>query len=179
MRFENLSRNELAALVWLLEPANLVPISEQNAEKSKVGYLRVGLGKPLGLGAVEVRMAKDGLRAVNVGGENDLSEAYQNLSGCLGVSETVHHPADFALKINTAALPWVQAFQRASFGYSDGRTVRYMLLKENQENNKVDECGNPEAGRGLSPVDMSGKEIPAPLEIPKSRRYNSGQHHHD
>lgn len=179
MRFENLSRNELAALVWLLEPANLVPISEQNAEKSKVGYLRVGLGKPLGLGAVEVRMAKDGLRAVNVGGENDLSEAYQNLSGCLGVSETVHHPADFALKINTAALPWVQAFQRASFGYSDGRTVRYMLLKENQENNKVDECGNPEAGRGLSPVDVSGKEIPAPLEIPKSRRYNSGQHHHD
>ena len=179
MRFENLSRNELAALVWLLEPANLVPISEQNAEKSKVGYLRVGLGKPLGLGAVEVRMAKDGLRAVNVGGENDLSEAYQNLSGCLGVSETVHRPADFALKINTAALPWVQAFQRASFGYSDGRTVRHMLLKENQENNKVDECGNPEAGRGLSPVDMSGKEIPAPLEIPKSRRYDSGQHHHD
>ena len=179
MRFENLSRNELAALVWLLEPANLVPISEQNAEKSKVGYLRVGLGKPLGLGAVEVRMAKDGLRAVSVGGENDLSEAYQNLSGCLGVSETVHHPADFALKINTAALPWVQAFQRASFGYSDGRTVRHMLLKENQENNKVDECGNPEAGRGLSPVDMSGKEIPAPLEIPKSRRYDSGQHHHD
>ena len=179
MRFENLSRNELAALVWLLEPANLVPISEQNAEKSKVGYLRVGLGKPLGLGAVEVRMAKDGLRAVNVGGENDLSEAYQNLSGCLGVSETVHHPADFALKINTTALPWVQAFQRASFGYSDGGTVRHMLLKENQENNKVDECGNPEAGRGLSPVDMSGKEIPAPLEIPKSRRYNSGQHHDD
>ena len=179
MRFENLSRNELAALVWLLEPANLVPISEQNAEKSKVGYLRVGLGKPLGLGAVEVRMAKDGLRAVSVGGENDLSEAYQNLSGCLGVSETVHHPADFALKINTAALPWVQAFQRASFGYSDGRPVRHMLLKENQENNKVDECGNPEAGRGLSPVDMSGKEIPAPLEIPKSRRYDSGQHHHD
>ena len=179
MRFENLSRNELAALVWLLEPANLVPASEQNAEKSKVGYLRVGLGKPLGLGAVEVRMAKDGLRAVNVGGENDLSEAYQNLSGCLGVSETVHHPADFALKINTAALPWVQAFQRASFGYSDGGTVRHMLLKENQENNKVDECGNPEAGRGLSPVDMSGKEIPAPLEIPKSRRYNSGQHHDD
>ena len=179
MRFENLSRNELAALVWLLEPANLVPASEQNAEKSKTGYLRVGLGKPLGLGAVEVRMAKDGIRAVNVGGENDLSEAYQNLSGCLGVSETVHRPADFALKINTAVLPWVQALQRASFGYSDGRPVRHMLLNENQENNKVDECGNPEAGRGLSPVDMSGKEIPAPLEIPKSRRYNSGQHHYD
>ena len=179
MRFENLAGNEIAALVWLLEPENLVPVSEQNAERSKVGYLRVGLGKPLGLGAVEVRMVKDGLRAVNVGGENDLSEAYQNLSGCLGVSETVHRPADFALKINPAALPWVQAFQRASFGYSDGRPIRHMLLKENQENNKVDECGNPEAGRGLSPVDMSGKEIPAPLEIPKSRRYNGGQHHHD
>ena len=173
MRFENLSRNELAALVWLLEPANLVPASEQNAEKSKTGYLRVGLGKPLGLGAVEVRMAKDGLRAVNVGGENDLSEAYQNLSGCLGVSETVHCPADFALKINPAALPWVQALQRASFGYSDGRPVRHMLLNENQENNKVDRNGNPKVG--LSPVDMFGAGETKLLQVPEPERRNGGR----
>ena len=175
MRFENLSRNELAALVWLLEPANLVPASEQNAEKSKVGYLRVGLGKPLGLGAVEVRMVKDGLRAVNVGGENDLSEAYQNLSGCLGVSETVHRPADFALKINPAALPWVQAFQRASFGYSDGRSVRHMLLNENQENNKVDRYGDPKCG--LSPVDMFGDGDTKLLQVPEPERRNGGWQH--
>lgn len=173
MRFENLSRNELAALVWLLEPANLVPASEQNAEKSKTGYLRVGLGKPLGLGAVEVRMAKDGLRAVNVGGENDLSEAYQNLSGCLGVSETVHRPADFALKINPAALPWVQALQRASFGYSDGRPVRHMLLNENQENNKVDRYGDPKCG--LSPVDMFGAGDTKLLQVPEPERRNGGR----
>ena len=175
MRFENLSRNELAALVWLLEPANLVPASEQNAEKSKTGYLRVGLGKPLGLGAVEVRMVKDGLRAVNVGGENDLTEAYQNLSGCLGVSETVHRPADFALKINPAALPWVQAFQRASFGYSDGRPVRHMLLNENQENNKVDRYGDPKCG--LSPVDMFGDGDTKLLQVPEPERRNGGQQH--
>ena len=175
MRFENLSRNELAALVWLLEPANLVPASEQNAEKSKTGYLRVGLGKPLGLGAVEVRMAKDGLRAVNVGGENDLSEAYQNLSGCLGVSETVHRPADFALKINPAALPWVQALQRASFGYSDGRPVRHMLLNENQENNKVDRYGDPKCG--LSPVDMFGAGDTKLLQVPEPERRNGGRQH--
>lgn len=173
MRFENLSRNELAALVWLLEPANLVPASEQNAEKSKTGYLRVGLGKPLGLGAVEVRMVKDGLRAVNVGGENDLSEAYQNLSGCLGVSETVHRPADFALKINLAALPWVQALQRASFGYSDGRPVRHMLLNENQENNKVDRYGDPKCG--LSPVDMFGAGDTRFLQVPEPERRNGGR----
>jgi len=173
MRFENLSRNELAALVWLLEPANLVPASEQNAEKSKTGYLRVGLGKPLGLGAVEVRMVKDGLRAVNVGGENDLSEAYQNLSGCLGVSETVHRPADFALKINPAALPWVQALQRASFGYSDGRPVRHMLLNENQENNKVDRYGDPKCG--LSPVDMFGAGETKLLQVPEPERRNGGR----
>ena len=175
MRFENLSRNELAALIWLLEPANLVPASEQNAEKSKTGYLRVGLGKPLGLGAVEVRMAKDGLRAVNVGGENDLSEAYQNLSGCLGVSETVHRPADFALKINPAALPWVQALQRASFGYSDGRPVRHMLLNENQENNKVDRYGDPKCG--LSPVDMFGAGETKLLQVPEPERRNGGRQH--
>ncbi len=167
MRFENLSRNELAALVWLLEPENLVPASEQNGERSKVGYLRVGLGKPLGLGAVEVRMAKDGLRAVSVGGENGLSDAYQNLSGCLGVSETVYRPADFALKIDPAVFPWIQAFQRASFGYSDGSPVRYMLLNENQENNKVASNGKPKVG--LSPTDLFGEEDSKPLWVPKSK----------
>ena len=167
MRFENLSRNELAALVWLLEPENLVPASEQNGERSKVGYLRVGLGKPLGLGAVEVRMAKDGLRAVSVGGENGLSDAYQNLSGCLGVSETVYRPADFALKINPAVFPWIQAFQRASFGYSDDKPVRHMLLNENQENNKVDSNGKPKVG--LSPTDLFGEEDGKLLQVPKSK----------
>lgn len=167
MWFENLSRNELAALVWLLEPENLVPASEQNGERSKVGYLRVGLGKPLGLGAVEVRMAKDGFRAVSVGGENGLSDAYQNLSGCLGVSETVYRPADFALKIDPAVFPWIQAFQRASFGYSDGSPVRYMLLNENQENNKVASNGKPKVG--LSPTDLFGEEDSKPLWVPKSK----------
>ena len=120
-------------------------------------------------------MAKDGLRAVNVGGENDLSEAYQNLSGCLGVSETVHRPADFALKINPAALPWVQALQRASFGYSDGRPVRHMLLNQNQENNKVDRYGDPKCG--LSPVDMFGAGETKLLQVPEPERRNGGRQH--
>ena len=166
MRFENLTGNELAVLVWLLEPANLVPISEQNAEKNKVGYLRVGLGKPLGLGAVEVRMAKDGLRAVSVGGENGLSEAYQDLSGCLGLSEVITDPRGFSSVLNRYRFPWVEAFQRASFGYSDGNPVRYMLLNENQENNKVDRYGDPKSG--LSPVDLFGDGDAKSLRVPES-----------
>lgn len=163
MRFENLTGNELAVLVWLLEPANLVPASEQNAEKSKVGYLRVGLGKPLGLGAVEVRMAKDGLRAVSVGGDNGLSKAYQDLSGCLGLSEVITDPKGFSSVLNRFRFPWVEAFQRASFGYSDDKPVRHMLLNENQENNKVDSNGKPKVG--LSPTDLFGEEDSKPLWV--------------
>jgi len=163
MRFENLSRNELAALVWLLEPENLVPASEQNGERSKVGYLRVGLGKPLGLGAVEVRMAKDGLRAVSVGGDNGLSKAYQDLSGCLGLSEVITDPKGFSSVLDRFRFPWVEAFQRASFGYSDDKPVRHMLLNENQENNKVDSNGKPKVG--LSPTDLFGEEDSKPLWV--------------
>lgn len=50
LRFEGLNREELAVLLWLLDPKNLVPAPDSK----KKGYLHIGLGKPYGLGAIEV-----------------------------------------------------------------------------------------------------------------------------
>ena len=50
LRFEGLNREELAVLLWLLDPKNLVPAPDSKRK----GYLHIGLGKPYGLGAIEV-----------------------------------------------------------------------------------------------------------------------------
>ncbi|WP_076465163.1 hypothetical protein [Actinomyces mediterranea] len=168
IRFEDLTSNELSVLVWVLTPENLVPDSEKDA--GRVGYLRMGLGKPYGLGALEVRLAEDGLHAVRGGGDSGLAAMYRDLSGCLGTAEHVHPATDFILHKEKTLLktPWIQALQRAAFGYSDGVPVRYMSLEENKANNRTDpKTGFPQTDCGVSPQDLFGTDATKPLEIPK------------
>ena len=166
MLFSNLSRDELAALIWVLTPGNLVPPKAKQENPGAVGYLRMGLGKPLGLGTLEVSIAKNGLRAVRGA---DLAESYANLDGCLGLGAPVVGVEDFPLPNEALLLktPWVRAMQRAAFGYSDGAPVRYMSLKENKANNQTEPgSGDPREGYGQSPTDLSA-ESPRPLKIKK------------
>ncbi len=169
MLFSNLSRDELAALIWVLTPRNLVPPKEKQKNPDAVGYLRMGLGKPLGLGTLEVSIAKNGLRAVRGA---DLAKSYANLDGCLGLGAPVVGVEDFPLPNEALLLktPWVRAMQRAAFGYSDGAPVRYMSLKENRANNQTEpKSGDPKERYGQSPTDLLS-ESPRPLKIKKPPR---------
>ena len=166
--FSNLSEAELAALIWVLTPRNLVPNNEKK-DPDAVGYLRMGLGKPFGLGALEVSIAKNGLRAIRGG---DLAESYANLDGCLGLATPVVGVENFPLPNEALLLktPWVKAMQRTAFGYSDGRPVRYMSLKENRANNQTSpRTGDPKEGYGQSPTSLLA-ESPRPLKIKKPPR---------
>ena len=197
--FTNLMPEELAALLWVLTPENLVPQSERNkhahvesegnkaqpsAIEPPIGYLRMGLGKPFGLGAIEVRATS--MRAYK--GE-DLAERYEALDGCLGRMPKpleISSPsiADFSSALDDYKLdeqPWVQAMQRAAYGYDDSIEVRYMSLKENKKNNQTDASStntakgkamwSPEKsllkGQGLSPVDLFGSNAVYALKIEK------------
>ena len=156
--FSNLSRNELTALVWVLTPKNLVPPRERNDDPRTVGFLQMGLGKPLGLGALEVRIAEGGLHVIS---GKDLGAAYEDLSGCLGESKSQTEVSEYSFAEGVRAelerQPWVQALQRAAFGYTDGKEVRYMSLEENKANNQTDfRTGKPKERRGLSPQDLHG-----------------------
>lgn len=184
LRFENLSKFELASLLWVLTPENLVPLEARNRtenaeEKAKseagkgdgegpakpVGFLRMGLGKPLGLGAVEVRIAEGGLKAWR---GRSLAKSYESLEACLGFGAKTRKPSKFSLKklmrevdpdrrLDLDRLPWIQAMQRAAYGYDDGVEVRYMSLAENKANNQTNsKTGEPQEGRGLSPTDLCG-----------------------
>ena len=168
MHFSNLSRDELAALIWVLIPRNLVPNNEKK-EPRAVGHLRMGLGKPLGLGALEVSIAKNGLRAIR---GSDLAESYANLDGCLGLATPVVGVEHFPLPNEKIILatPWVRAMQRAAFGYSDDVPVRYMSLEENKANNQTNpRSGDPKEGYGQSPTSLLA-ESPRPLKIKKPPR---------
>ena len=199
LRFENLSKFELAALVWVLTPENLVPLEvrkhagktegkakgeagkEDGEEPAKpVGFLRMGLGKPFGLGAVEVRIAEGGLKAWR---GRSLAKSYESLEACLGFGAKTRKPSRFSLKklmrevdpncrLDLDRLPWIQAMQRAAYGYDDGVEVRYMSLEENKANNQTNsKTGEPQEGRGLSPADLCGSSPspktyrPSPMRI--------------
>ena len=199
LRFENLSKFELAALVWVLTPENLVPLEarkhagktegkakgeagkEDGEEPAKpVGFLRMGLGKPFGLGAVEVRIAEGGLKAWR---GRSLAKSYESLEACLGFGAKTRKPSKFSLKklmrevdpdrrLDLDRLPWIQAMQRAAYGYDDGIEVRYMSLAENKANNQTNsKTGEPQEGRGLSPTDLCGSSPstktyrPSPMRI--------------
>lgn len=199
LRFENLSKFELAALVWVLTPENLVPLearkrAENTEGKAKgeagkgdgeepakpVGFLRMGLGKPFGLGTVEVRIAEGSLKAWR---GRSLAKSYESLEACLGFGAKTRKPSRFSLKklmrevdpdrrLDLDRLPWIQAMQRAAYGYDDGVEVRYMSLAENKANNQTNsKTGEPQEGRGLSPTDLCGSSPstktyrPSPMRI--------------
>ena len=186
--FSNLSRNELTALVWVLTPKNLVPPRERNDDPRTVGFLQMGLGKPLGLGALEVRIVEGGLHVIS---GKDLGAAYEGLSGCLGESESQAEVSEYAFAEGVRAelerQPWVQALQRAAFGYTDGKEVRYMSLEEHKANNQPDfRTGKPKERRGLSPQDLHGdgshrctQVSPDEKRVPRSQgprpRYRRGR----
>lgn len=163
IRFEMLTSVELGILLWLLNPKNLVPQSER--DEGKVGYLRLGMGKPLGLGTVKVEAVECKL----VSGFA-LASDYRRLESVLGQGSIV--PIDsYSVPAGFEDSCWVQAFQRAAFGYSDNVEVRYMTRKENQRNNATDSnTGDPMPKRAIEPrqLFLSGEQhsSPVPIRVP-------------
>jgi hypothetical protein avisC_11520 len=165
LRYENLSQDELAALLWVLTPENLVPEEERDGGGNKVGYLRMGLGKPYGLGVVEVRMVGNSLKAK---AGVDLANDYMSLESCDGLDGKGVSSADFLLPKEEflAREPWVRAMRRAAYGYADRVEVRYMTLDENKANNITDSrTGAPKRNKGISPRDLFGEQARKPLSI--------------
>ena len=162
VQFTDLLGEELAALLWLLNPENLVPSADR--EPGQAGYLRMGLGKPLGLGAVKVEIADDGVRAMT---GKVIARQYEDLEGCLGAvpsSDAIPVLPDHVVS-NLDKLPWVKAMQRAAYGYTDSVPVRHMWLEENKENNMT-RNGDPRDGAGISPRPlMADKPKPITIDI--------------
>lgn len=138
VHFENLSSKELAFLVWPLIPENLSP------DGRDVGFHKVGIGKPLGLGLVEARIVENRLYLEKT---QDITSGYKKLNNVLG---THYEEVDVSTLLQNSKigdlskLPWVRAFQRAAYGFEDTDVpVRYVSLEENKANNATNKDGSP------------------------------------
>ena len=147
--FEDLSPKELAFLLWPLIPQNLSPVGS-----SKIGYHKLGIGKPLGLGLVEVNIVDE---LVHFQELPDIAEGYSKLTTVLG-SESKSKKAPELLRDTKIGdlthLPSIRAFQRIAYGFKDNDPasngddkavvpVRYINLDENKVNNATNRKGNP------------------------------------
>ncbi len=146
--FEDLSPKELAFLLWPLIPQNLCPVGS-----SKIGYHKLGIGKPLGLGLVEVNIVDE---LVHFQELPDIAEGYLKLTTVLG-SESKSKKAPELLRDtkigDLTRLPSIRAFQRIAYGFKDNESasngndkavpVRYINLDENKVNNATDRNGDP------------------------------------
>ena len=130
--FENLTREELAVLMWLLNPGNLISKKEKNAKKKKfralgwkqVGYHHLGFGKPLGLGSVEIRAEN-----IEVYEGRHFGKMYEDLSGCLGCAGAADIKPILCQSSLSNISNWlppgfsqslaVRAFVRSAYGWDD------------------------------------------------------------
>lgn len=190
LRFEGLKRDELRTLFWVLDSkllgkyAQCADSQESSGASSEAptveGYLRLGMGKPLGLGIVQVTHTP--LEIVKSSADADfdvlgLVDDYEGLEGCLGApSGYAFDPSEDWSKIflqqaasfyeALSETPWCKAFLRSCVGYPGKTEVRYMKLSENKRNNKTDKTGNPLKGRALAPRSLADDSWTASLEVP-------------
>lgn len=175
LRFEGLTREELWTLLWVVDSKTLGKYA-QDIDEQRVhdhteveGFLRLGMGKPLGLGVV--RISPSMLEVVKTARGEDpnvlgLVDDYTSLKGCMGAPDSESYELNdqwrdkflkdadsFYEALSTT--PWTKAFLRACIGYPGTSEVRYMTLKENVKNNKTTEDGTVAKGYGVAPRSLA------------------------
>ena len=191
LHFEGLRKEELWTLLWVLDSKLLgryaqkeQHLPDSNQKDGKVpdeGYLRMGMGKPLGLGVV--RTSFSALSCIKTASPKNsnifgLVDDYKALKGCLGVidpeidelnedwKEEFFKDAEVFYQV-LSNTPWCKAFLRSCLGYPGSTDVRYMTLSENQQNNKTESDGKIKSGRGQAPRPLAADNWDEALKIPK------------
>lgn len=181
LKFEGLSTIELRILLLILSP-DLLGQYADTSDNATSGYLRMGTGKPLGLGIVRVYCTKHSIYRTSPISEDHhgLVNDYGELIGCLGAPSGYLADVDLGWNCQTfieqaqsfyrelAKTPSAKAFLRACVGYPLHQ-VRYMSLDENKRNNETDsKTGLPKQGRALAPRSLATNDWDAPLAVGKS-----------
>ena len=188
IHFEGLQKEELWILLWILDSKLLgqyaqesqhQPESDQGESSAPMeGYLRMGMGKPLGLGVV--RTSFSALSYVKTADDDAfaLVDDYEDLDGCLGApdpdKDTLNEEwrNEFFAEAEgfyrlLSSTPWCKAFLRSCLGYPGKTEVRYMTLSENKQNNKTESDGRVKSGRGHAPRPLAADNWYEALKIPK------------
>lgn len=191
IHFEGLQKEELWTLLWISDSKLLgryvqkeqhLRDSDQEENAAPIeGYLRMGMGKPLGLGVVRTSFST--LSCVKTASAEDddvfgLVDDYKSLEGCLGATNPENDELNEEWKEEffkeaeafyqaLSSTPWCKAFLRSCLGYPGKSDVRYMTLSENKQNNKTESDGKIKSGRGHAPRSLAADNWDEALKIPK------------
>jgi hypothetical protein avisC_11520 len=179
LRFEGLSVTELQILLLILS-SDLLGKYALPSDETPTGYLRMGMGKPLGLGIVKVDCCPQSVYRTTAEDDGPLGliTDYKELIGCLGAPsgyltepewrwnyESFIEQADgFYMELSSTSA--AKAFLRSCVGYSAEHPVRYMRLDENQWNNQTNpKNALPKNGHGLAPTSLADDNWEKPMSV--------------
>ena len=179
LRFEGLSDTELQILLLILS-SDLLGKYALPSEDHSTGYLRMGMGKPLGLGIVKVDCCPQSVYRTRAEDDGPLGlvSDYKNLCGCLGAPSGYLTEPDWCWNYESfikqahgfyeelSHTSSAKAFLRSCVGYSPEHPVRYMRLDENQWNNQTNpKTGLPKNGHAVAPTSLADDHWEKPMSV--------------
>lgn len=179
LRFEGLSDTELQILLLILS-SDLLGKYALSSDNHPTGYLRMGMGKPLGLGIVKVDCRSQSVYRTKAedDGPVGLISDYKALCGCLGAPSGYLTEPDWCWNYESfieqahtfyeelSRTSSAKAFLRSCVGYSTEHPVRYMRLDENQWNNQTNsETGLPKNGHAVAPTSLADDNWEKPMSV--------------
>lgn len=179
LRFEGLSVIELQILLLILN-SNLLGKYALSSDNHPTGYLRMGMGKPLGLGIVKVDCHPQSVYRTKAedDGPVGLISDYKALYGCLGAPSGYLTEPDWCWNYESfikqahsfyeelSHTSSAKAFLRSCVGYSTEHPVRYMRLDENQWNNQTNsKTGLPKNGHAVAPTSLADDNWEKPMSV--------------
>lgn len=179
LRFEGLSVVELQVLLLILS-SDLLGKYALPSDDHPIGYLRMGMGKPLGLGIVKVDCRPQSVYRTRAEDDGPLGlvSDYKALCGCLGAPSGYLTEPDWRWNYESfitqadgfykelSQTSSAKAFLRSCVGYSTEHPVRYMRLDENRWNNETSsETGLPKSGHALAPTSLAVDSWEKPMSV--------------
>lgn len=179
LQFEGLSDTELQILLLILS-SDLLGKYALPSDDHPTGYLRMGMGKPLGLGIVKVDCRPQSVYRTSAedDGPVGLISDYKSLCGCLGAPSGYLTEPDWCWNYESfikqahgfyeelSHASSTKAFLRSCVGYSTEHPVRYMRLDENQWNNQTNpKTGLPKNGHAVAPTSLADDHWEKPMSV--------------
>lgn len=179
LRFEGLSDSELQILLLILS-SDLLGKYALPSDDHPTGYLRMGIGKPLGLGIVKVDCCPQSVYRTRAEDDGPLGlvSDYKDLCGCLGAPSGYLTDPDWrwnyeffineadGFYIDLSRTSSAKAFLRSCVGYPAEYPVRYMRLDENQWNNQTNsKTGLPKNGHAVAPTSLADDNWEKPMSV--------------
>jgi CRISPR-associated protein (TIGR03986 family) len=155
IQVENLHPMELGALLWLLDPDRL-------GRDGMPGMMRLGMGKPLGFGSVEVRVDE---AATRLSTGRQVADRYRTLADAPETTAWEHLAGDFEQEMRQGFGSVLTAIRNAAVGFPVDEPVHYPRSRSHDPGYEWFVAND----RAMRAKDQRAQSLPALDETPVKR----------